>query len=497
MLKFRLPFSNSEKGQMSLVVLIFSTVAVVIIAGLIVWIDSNQKVTIRDMDQKLALAIAESGIEYYRWHLAHDSEDFQDGTGQEGPYTHPYLDKNGNQIGQFILDIIPPPANSSLVTITATGKVDADPSIQKKIKAKLGIPSYIRYAVLANSDIQFDSGAETFGPIHSNGGIRFDGVAHNLVTSSRSTYNDPSHSGSVEYGVHTHTAPVDPIPPEPLPVRQDIFMAGRQFPVPLVDFVGLTDSLADIKSKAQDDGLFFNKGPKKTKGYHIVLKTNDTFDLYQVKKFTKKPDKSCKAKKPPGGKKNKKKGKWAKWNTWGIKDETFLGNYPFPDNGLIFLENHVWVDGQIDSAKITIASGVLPANSKKYTNIIVNNDLTYTNYNGSDVIGLIAQGDFNIGMDSEDDLRIDAAIVAQNGRAGRHYYKPPGSKPGCSPYHERNSLILNGMIATNFGYGFAYTDGSGYQSRTIIYDSNLLFNPPPGFPSVSGFYEQVSWDEIQ
>ena len=29
---------------------------------------------------------------------------------------------------------------------------------------------------------------------------------------------------------------------------------------------------------------------------------------------------------------------------------TLLGNYAFPANGLIFLEDHIWVEGQIDGA---------------------------------------------------------------------------------------------------------------------------------------------------
>ena len=38
------------------------------------------------------------------------------------------------------------------------------------------------------------------------------------------------------------------------------------------------------------------------------------------------------------------------------------------------------------------------------------------------------------------------------------------------------------MIATNKRYGFAFTDGTGYATRTIIYDAALLYSPPPYFP---------------
>ncbi len=482
---------TAESGQLSIIVLIFSSVAIIILSGLIVWVDGSQKSAVRTSNQKSALMAAEAGIEYYRWHLAHAPNDFKDGTGQAGPYTHNYFDKDGNLIGQYILDITPPPINSSLVTIKSTGKLAGVSDVQKVIQAQLGIPSVIKYALLANSNIKLEPGTKVLGPVHSNGGIQFDGIAYNLVTSARTTYNDPDHGGPDEYAIHTHTVPVDPLPPSPLPLRADVFTAGRQFPVPAVDFTGLTSTLATIKKNAQSAGLYFGQPAQGSKGYHIVLKTNDTLDIYKVKKLMKRPSNTCK---------NVLHQK--KWNTWSIGtnngDEQLIANYAFPANGLVFVEGNVWVEGQINTAKITIASGKFPGNPGNYTNIIVNKSITYTNYDGQDVIGLIAQGNIEIGMNSADTLRVDAAVVAQNGNVWRYYYQPAsGSKVNCSPYDTKTNLTMNGMIATNSGYGFGYTDGSGYKNRTIIYDSNLLYNPPPGFPLISDYYQQVSWKELQ
>jgi hypothetical protein len=112
------------------------------------------------------------------------------------------------------------------------------------------------------------------------------------------------------------------------------------------------------------------------------------------------------------------------------------------------------------------------------------------------VISLIAQGDFNIGLYSDDNLRIDGAIIAQNGRAGRYYYGTSCQANG-NDYHIRNTVTLYGMIATNERYGFAYTDNTGYINRNIIYDSNLLYGPPPSFPLTASQYSIVSWQEVQ
>jgi hypothetical protein len=321
-----------------------------------------------------------------------------------------------------------------------------------------------------------------FGPIHSNGGIRFDGLAHNLVTSARSSYDDPDHSGGNEFGVHTHVSPTDPLPPAAVPVRSDVFVAGRQFPVPVVDFAGFTTDLAAIKTLAQSSNSYHSASG--ALGYHVTLNTNDTYTLKRIN--------SLRA--PPGGCGNTLG--QSGWGTWSIGtaggSETTIGTYAFPGTGAIFLEDHVWLDGQINSARLTIASGRFPENPSTNTSITVNNDLLYTAYDGTDTIGLIAQNNFNVGLYSEDDLRIDAALVAKNGRIGRYYYSS-----SCVTYYIRTVITLWGMLATNLRYGFAYTNGTGYQTRNINYDAALLFAPPPSFPLTSDQYQIVSWEEVK
>lgn len=476
-----------EKGQLSLVVLLFGALAITIIGGFIIWADSQLRIARRSNDQSLALKISEAGIDYYRWHLAHSPGDFQDGTGQAGPYTHDFKDKDGNTIGQFILDIVPPPQGSSTVVITSKGKISADPNIEKIVKVKMTRSSLVKYAAVSNADIYFPPGTEVFGPVHSNGGVHFDGIAHSVVTSAKATYNDPEHSGNDEYGVHTHVAPADPLATSPpnIPSRPDVFLAGREFPVPAIDFTGITSDMATIKSLAQSGGRYLGPIGQGFEGYHIVLKTNDTFDLYKVKDTADMPNGCVDVL----GQQD--------WGSWSIELENFIQNYPLPANGTIFVEDHLWVDGQIDGARLTIAAGLLPENPSKLKDIIVNKDLLYTNYDGADVIGLIAQGDFTVGWVSEDDLKIDAAIVAQSRRIGRNYYRPPDTnQPRCSPYDTRSVITMYGILASYDEYGMSYTDGSGYQKRNIIYDPNLLFSPPPDFPSGSQ-YEQISWEEVK
>ena len=475
-----------SRGLVLVNVLVFGVIAIIVTTALVTW-GANVLKNTRQLTQKeQAFQAAEAGIDYYRWRLAHYPTDYKDGnaTTTNGPFTHPFKDKDGNTIGHYELTITPPPTGSTVVTIKSKGTVVDDPSVHRSIQTKLAIPSFAKYAVVANDIMRFGAGTEVFGPIHSNDGIHFDGIAHNVITSAKTKYIDTDVSSTwYQFGVYTTVSPTelnqDTTPPTTVPTRTDVFMAGRQFPVAAVDFAGITSDLSQMKADAISAGRYLSASG--SQGYHIILKTNDTFDVYRVTSLTTASS-NCQ---------NDNPGQTG-WGTWSIQNQTFVANYALPGNGIIFVEDHVWVDGQINTARVTIAAGRFPDNAATRKNITVNSDLKYTNYDGQDAIALIAQGNFNVGLSSADTLRIDAAIIAQNGRAGRHYYSNR-----CGTGYSRSTLTLYGMIGTNTRYGFAYTDNTGYATRNINYDGNLLYAPPPSFPLTSNQYSTISWEEVQ
>lgn len=472
-----------NKGYILIQALVFAGIGVLLVSALASWAGVNLRSARTVFAREQAFQVAEAGIEYYRWHLAHAKTDYQDGhASSSASYLHDYHDKDGNLVGHFELTITPPPVGSTVVVVKSKGTVVSDPSVARTLEATLAIPSLAKYSVVANDEMRFGEGTEVFGPIHSNEGLRFDGLAHNLVTSAKDKYDDPDHGGANEFGVHTHrhlnssgtqeAGRNDEEPPQTVVARSDVFMSGRQFPVPAVDFNGFTADLAEMKTDADDAGDYWPDSGED--GYLIVLKTNDTYDLYSVDSLRS----SC------GGS-----------ASWSVNNKTLLGNHPLPANGLIFVEDDVWVEGKIDTARVTVASGRFPEDSTPDTSITVNNDLLYTNYDGRDVISLIAQKNINAGLYSEDDLEIDAALVAKNGRVGRYDYNS-----SCSGYRNRHKIKLYGMLATNIRYGFAYVNNgniqSGYDIREIIYDGNLLYGPPPSFPLTSDQYQTISWREL-
>jgi hypothetical protein len=104
----------------------------------------------------------------------------------------------------------------------------------------------------------------------------------------------------------------------------------------------------------------------------------------------------------------------------------------------------------------------------------------------------VAQNDIEIYKASEDDLRIDAALVAQSGRVGRQNYQGGTDVT-------KTTITLFGAIVSNQRYGFAWVDNNGnhaggYITRNIYYDNNLLYCPPPYFPTGTE-YEQDLWRE--
>jgi len=501
----RLAPNRNDLGFALPLVLLFGSFFIAVAVAVMSFAVGNIRQAKQQEVSTSALAAAEAGINYYLWHLSHDPEDYKDGTGQPdnppyGPYVHDYKDSQGNVIGKFTLYITPPSQGSNVVTVESEGEITGQPK-KRKVVAQLGIPSFARYAVIANDTtrhIRFGPDTEVFGPVHNNGGVRFDGIAHDVVTSALETYDDPDHSGNVEFGVHTHRDPPPPdpnmnvndsfrpneAPPSTVQSRPDVFKGGRQFPVPAVDFNAITTDLSELKNKAQSAGFY--KGPSGAYGWSIVLHTNDTFDLYKVNGITAK----CFGYTLSGS---------GNIDTFGITNKQLVsaGN-PFPSNGIIFIEDRLWLEGQIDSAFLTIAAAKIGATPAEEKTIIINKDLEYTNYDGQDKLGIIAQKDILIGLYSEGDfsgtadqqeLRIDGALLAQKGRVGRNGYSS-----SCGSLWQRNKITVNGSIGTAQRYGFRWTSGSGYQIRNIYFDTNLTLSPPPSFPT-TGVFSILSWKE--
>ncbi len=489
---------KERKGTILVYALVILTAVSVIIVSLLGYITSQLKFSVNRVEKEKAFQIAEAGIYWYNWYLAHETAGktaqqinnfWQNGTalGVTASYEHDFRDANNKVIGKYSIVVEKPEPNSTIAIVTSTGWTSNLPSVKRTIQVRFRRPSWSEYAVLANDFMRFGSGTDVYGKINSNEGIRFDGIAHNIISSAVSTYDDPDHNGANEFGVHTHVNPPPgtgvndsfrflEAPPNPVSNRSDVFKAGRVFPVPTVSFNGVVSDLSYMKTESQNPahGLYFDDSGV---GRHIIFKTNGTVDISKVLSYDTASN--------------------------SIISETASTNYPIPNNGIIFVENNAWVEGTIDNKKVTVAAANL--NGGNPANIYIGkNDIKYTNFNGKDMIGLIAQNDIEVIRDSQDFLTIDAALLAQGGRVGRKHYGTWCSHwahwwwwTWCDAYvtDHRNTITINGSIATNHRYGFAWTDGTGYTNRVLNFDNNLLYYPPPYFPTGTNYSIDL-WKEL-
>lgn len=483
-------FLRGKKGSILAYVLVIMATCMILLTSIILFVVSQVRYSIQQHDREQALQISEGGIHFYKWYLAHQLDGrtasqvqafWSSGTalGQSSAYVANY----GN--GQYSLTVVPPVSGSTIVNITSVGYTLSHPELTRAIKVRLRRPSWSENAVVANDVMRFGEGTEVFGKVHSNSGIRFDGLAHNTVSSSLNQFDDPDHVGGNEFGVHTHVnaPPATGINlthraaealPNAVANRLDVFEAGRSFPVSTFDFSGVLGDLSLMKSEAQaGNGKYFDNS---NLGRRIILKANGTYDICKVNAVDARHGITEYRRNVGGG-------------TCGTCSGLCLSNYPIVDNGVIFVEHNVWVEGNIDTKKLSIVAANLVSGEQR--NVYIGRDIRYAHSNCSEVLGIIGQNNIEIYRESNNFLHIDAALMAQSGRVGRENYA------GGSAI--RDTITVNGAIATNLRYGFAWTAGavhtSGYRNRNLYYDNNLLYCPPPYFPTGKNYLIDL-WEEL-
>lgn len=454
---------SNQQGAMLILVVVMTGVFVIMFAGFLSLITYQQRLTNTKIAKIQALHIAEAGVNYYRWHLAHDPDDYTDGTGTEGPYVHDYYDPTTGLIGTYSLEITPPATGTTIVTIKSTGWVNEYPNVKKIVEVRHGQPSLARYAFLTNTDIWLGEDESVSGEMHSNGGIRMDGTNDSLVTSALTTYTcTPSHDCSYE-------------------TKPGVWGAGPNsdlwsFPEPEINFELLTFDLADMETEAETSGHHYDQ---LNYGYHIVFLADGTYNLYTVT-----------ALKPAVRRVDDDDLSGWEWVQEEIQSETLLGNYNVPDNSVIFINDDVWVEGTLNG-KTTVAAAYFPSSELTDVSIYINDNLEYLARDNQHTLGLVAQKNILVPKHAPDDLTIDAMMLAQKGRVMRLLYYP---------YKIQDAIEVYGGIITNNIWTWTWVNGSGntvdgYDQTNSIFHTNLLFAPPPYFPT-SGEYEFISWEEI-
>lgn len=450
-------FVHPNMGGILIMTLVFVTMFVVIFAALSGITSRQYHLGVLQSQDERAFQIAEAGLNYARWRLAHDPENLLEETRDVD-------DQLGDSIGSYTITFTSPQEGSTITTIHSEGVTSNQPSRTAELEATYGVPSLAKYAGITNGDVWY--GGEVSGAIHSNGGIRMDAESDSIVSSAKETYTCTS-----IHGCDNETKP-------------GVWGAGSnsdlwEFPVPPVDYASITLDLQDMKTAAEAAGTYFD--PSNKFGYHIIFNSNNTYTVNRVSKLQN----SVWSYSTEDG--------WL-YNSYDIKQETHVKTGTVPSGGVMFFEDDLWVSGDIRD-RVTVAAGVFPDEASTNVDIIIAGNISYGGVkDGSRVFGAIAQRNVLIPYSgAPDNLTMDGAYIAQKGRFGRRYY-------GSGTYNLRSSLTRYGMIASNTTPGTAWVDGggnviSGYQSGTSSYDPYLLYGPPPYFPT-TGEYDFLSWEQV-
>ena len=469
----RLKARKNNKGYAIVYLLVIIFIFSAMMLPIVSLLATRMKVITGTIDKEEALQIADAGINYYQWHLAHYPTDYQDGTGNAGPYVHDYVDfDNQKTIGQYSLEITPPLTGSTIVTIKSTGFTNGNPKLKRTVTVKYGIPSLAKYSILNNDEVYIYYSPQIWnGQVHSNNGIHFDVAGNAPIYSAKTTYATNC------FGTC------------PLQTKDGVWGSGNsnfwQFPVPAVDFSAFTSNLADMKNLAQNGGIYLP--PSNGKGYSFVFNNDGTVNIYKVDSLIPNPT---------GGTYDVNM-HWVNITQSTDYDaRTILpgfDHFTLPANGIIYAEDNIWVEGTVNG-RVTVAAATLPYNSATAPTVYIPNNIVYQAKDGSSVLGLIGQKDIVPTYHAPNDLEIDAALISQNSSAQFYYY--PGDK--------KNNLTIYGAII-EFGWwfdNFVWTDGTGPESPVLAgyknsyynYDSNLLYGPPPSFPLSAEGYRQINWE---
>ncbi len=522
----RLPRIKGQQDGFAMI-LVLSTIVVftILFVAVATVVGTNYTVVGNNNKSQKAFNIAEAGINYYLWHLSHNPTDFKDGkttpatpdpTLGYGPYVHDYIDNDAKKTGTYTLWINPVNNGSSVIKVRAIGREDKS-GITRTIEAQIGAPSFASYAVVSDTALWFGNNESASGPVHSNQGVRMDGASTSDVTSSNATYVPPSNLGgngsTSRPGVWCNSSVISPVNCN---TRNK---TDWRFPAPSVDFNQVSADLCSMKktaflSDASTSSLAgqsnacsqvpntrtssylpqraTNGSYNQSRGYLVQLNPNGTYDLFNV---------------------NGESDRLTPY-TSALTLQSVVTGVAIPSSGVIFAEDNVWVrSNPTFSGRVTIAAGRLATNNT--ADIIIADDIVYGTKSGADAIGLVAEDSVILApyappTTSSFTFEVDAAVIAQAGPVS--YPSTYRSVSTCTRGWVGANQQFNfyGSVATRQIWTWTIQRGSscgdavrnsagnyisGVDHNSTQYDYNLLYGPPPSFPTTSS-YNILGWREV-
>lgn len=473
-----------SRGSTTLLVLVFSGIFLFVLSALSGYVLVQNRAEDATRVKAEAFAVAEAGLDYYRWHLAHFPSDLTNGTGQPGPYPVAIPDPSGGTAGTASLAIT---ANTSCnqttsisIDIASTGTASDNPLFPQTVVGRYAQASVASYSYIVNDNVWAGADRIINGPYHSNGGVRMDGTTNAPVTSSVLSWTCTSSFGC-----------------SPNATKPGVFGSGSNqnlwnYPTPPLDFAGISADFTSLKTTAQSNGIYlprYSSGASNSsayhKGYHLIFNADGTVTVNRVSAASKLSVIPVNGADPSS-------------DYALIGNETAYNTYVLPANcGLIFVEDNTWVEGTIPTKVTLVVANVTTVGVTP--DAFLRGTIAYASSDGSDGFTIISSHNILITPDSPQNMTLDGIFVAQSGAFGRNYY----SCSSYPSYSQKETLTILGSTISNKRTGTKWSGSptcgksyaSGYETRIDSFDRMLANDPPPFTPVISSDYSFVDWQQ--
>lgn len=469
---------HTDSGSILILTIVFTAIFMILFSSLLGYLLVQYKWVSQKTEQERALQIAEAGVEYYRWHLAHFPKDITDGTGGPGPYVHVYEDPESGPIGEFSLEIGGEVLcdEVQVVQATSTGHTYADPNIKRTIIVRIARPTVADYSYLVDSNVWAGSSRTIVGPYHSNGVVRMDADNKSAVTSKITTaYCGPTGLGGCGGYWDTITG---------------VYGSGTNpqwwlWGQPGVPFSNFDFDFGAMEGKAQTSGIYLPKVSDDTSsyGYYLELKNDASVDIYEVDSIWKWVEHYT-----PGS-----QWIWMPELAGNMNNyRTFIRNEPIPQScPLIYVSDRTWLEGTV-TGKVTVVANDTGAATP---DLFLQDDITYNIGGGTDGLTVLAEQNLLIPLYVPDYMTINGIFFAQKGAYGRSWYD--NNEWPYNGYKEQTELNTNGTVVSKLRTGTQWGTSQGFTIRNDSYDRNLAESPPAMTPFTSPNFRFIEWREVR
>jgi len=356
---------------------------------------------------------------------------------------------------EYNLQVKPPSASQSGVTIVSTGRKISNTADTRVIEAVVKQSTITDFQEIANGSIGWAAGATSYGLIYSNANISWSGgtaygnnYAVGSVTGSVTWMNGATgFDGSGSTGYTNLFAP-------PSPLTQAI------------DFNTFLTSFSDISSAAGDatgGGIYLDSSYG---SWRLTFNANGTVTVEgcaSANPQTSSTSPTCTAVGSPR---------------------------PVPTNGAIYSEVSVIVQGTV-KGRVTVAT---PNRVIIGGNLLYQGDVGFDSPSyGQNVLGLEAMNEVVVPCWITGDLDWRAALLSENqtwGAWGNGFAAGGGS---CSTSGVTgNRMRHRGSATLDHGGSFS----SWFDNRDYLYDDSLQYLAPPWFPTLDPSYKIMAFREL-